>query len=81
MKNNLKNVLREQRKKVKKTQTEIAKVLHVSQRVYSDYEKGKCEPSIDTLINMAEYFQIPIDVLVGRYEVRKDTEQKEGTKN
>lgn len=72
MKNNLKNVLKDQRKKMKKTQVEIAKVLHVSQRVYSDYENGICEPSIDTLINMAEYFQIPIDVLVGRYEIRKD---------
>lgn len=67
MKNNLKNVLKAERDKRKKTQTEIAKVLHVSQRVYSDYEQGNCEPSIDTLINMADYFQIPIDVLVGRY--------------
>ena len=36
------------------------------------YEKGEREPSIDTLINMADYFGIPIDLLVGRYELRKE---------
>lgn len=72
MRNNLRNVLKEQRKKKNKTQTEVAKVLNVSQRVYSNYEKGEREPSIDTLINMADYFGIPIDLLVGRYELRKE---------
>lgn len=72
MKNNLRYVLREQRSKKNISQTEIAKILHVSQRVYSNYENGECEPSIDTLINMADYFGIPIDLLVGRYEIRKE---------
>lgn len=72
MKNNLQYVLKEQRSKKNISQTEIAKILNVSQRVYSNYENGECEPSIDTLINMADYFGIPIDLLVGRYELRKE---------
>lgn len=74
MKNNLHNVLKNLRKEKKQTQTEIAKKLNLSQRVYSNYEKGQREPSIDTLIDMAEYFNVPLDILVGRYEKRKDEE-------
>ena len=72
MKNNLANILKRERKKKNITQTEIAKILNISQRVYSNYECGDVEPSIDTLINMADYFGMPIDLLVGRYELRKN---------
>lgn len=71
MKNNLANMLKQERKKKNITQTELAKILNVSQRAYSNYERGDVEPSIDTLINMADYFGMPIDLLVGRYELRK----------
>ena len=72
MKNNLANMLKQERKKKNITQTELAKILNVSQRAYSNYERGDVEPSIDTLINMADYFGMPIDLLVGRYELRKN---------
>ena len=71
MKNNLKNVLKELRTESKKTQTQVAKELNITQRAYSYYETGKNEPSIDLLIDIANYYKIPIDILVGRYTVVK----------
>ncbi len=68
MKNNLQNVLKQLRTEKKITQTEVAKALNISQRTYSNYETGSREPSIETLIDMADYFNISIDLLVGRYE-------------
>lgn len=49
------------------TQKEIANIIDVSERTYSRYETGDREPKIDTLIKIAEYYKIPIDILVGRY--------------
>lgn len=72
MSNNLHNVLRKLRKEQHKTQTEVAKAINITQRAYSFYEKGDREPSIDTLINMAKYFNVPLDILVGRYEEREE---------
>lgn len=71
MKNNLHNVLKELRTERQETQTQVAKALNISQRAYSNYEKGDREPSIETLINMAEYYNVPLDILVGRYQKRK----------
>lgn len=68
---NLHNILKDLRKQKKLTQTQVAKDLHISQRAYSYYETGKRQPSIEVLMDMAEYFNVPIDLLVGRYEKNK----------
>lgn len=72
MKSNLHNVLKSLRNAKHETQIQVAKALNVSQQVYSNYEKGDRQPSIETLIDMAEYFNVPLDILVGRYEKRKE---------
>lgn len=71
MKNNFHNVLKELRTENKKTQTEVARELNITQRAYSYYETGENEPSIDLLIDIANYYKIPIDILVGRYAIVK----------
>ena len=48
------------------TQTEFAKIISVSQRVYSNYECGQVEPSLETLIKICDYYNISIDYLIGR---------------
>ena len=68
MKSNLNIVLKKLREEKGKSQEEIAKDLNISQRAYSYYETGERLPNIELIIDMAEYFQIPIDLLVGRYE-------------
>ncbi|MCM1506180.1 MAG: helix-turn-helix domain-containing protein [Ruminococcus flavefaciens] len=71
MNNSFHKVLKELRAESKKTQTEVAKELNITQRTYSNYETGRREPSIDMLIDIANYYKIPIDVLVGRYAVMR----------
>lgn len=73
MKSNLPNMLKQVRKEKDITQTEIAEVLGISQKVYSTYEVGTREPNIDILIKMADYFGVSIDFLVGRYKLREES--------
>lgn len=67
MSNNLPTMLKELRAREKIAQRELAKIIGTTQRTYAHYETGDREPDIDTLIKMAEYYKIPLDVLVGRY--------------
>ncbi len=64
-------VLRELRTERNLTQAEIAKIINISQRAYSFYEKGEREPSIDTILKLADYYQVPTDILLGRWEISK----------
>ena len=45
------------------TQTEISKILHISQRAYSHYEKGSRSIPIEILIALADYYNTSIDYL------------------
>ena len=60
--NNLKSL----RKENKKTQTDIANFLNITTVGYNGYETQKREPSIDTLIKLADYYGVSLDYLVGR---------------
>ncbi len=60
--------LLEQRKLQHLTQCQVAKYLHIAQPSYIRYENGSAEPSIDTLIKLADLFDVTIDYLVGRTE-------------
>ncbi|MDR0919461.1 MAG: helix-turn-helix domain-containing protein [Oscillospiraceae bacterium] len=53
----------------KVTQTELAQYLNISQRTYSNYETGRNEPDLDTLILLSNYFHVPVDVLIGKYSL------------
>ncbi len=60
--------LLEQRKLQHLTQCQVAKYLNIAQPSYIRYENGTAEPSIDTLIKLADLFDVTIDYLVGRTE-------------
>lgn len=47
-------------------QKEIAAILGINQRVYSNYEIGKREIPVHLLIKLADYYGTTIDYLVGR---------------
>lgn len=47
------------------SQSELAKIIGVSQKSISDYEIGKTQPDYDTLIKFANYFHTTIDNLLG----------------
>lgn len=48
------------------TQTELSKILHCSQRIYSDYERGRCNIPVYILTALADYYAVSIDYLLGR---------------
>ena len=62
--------LKELRKEKKLSQEQIAKILSVTQRTYGGYELETSEPSIQTLCNLADYYNVSLDYLVDRE--RKD---------
>lgn len=58
--------LKELRVIEKKSQTEMAKKLGLTQGTYSNYENGTTDPTIEKLIEIADKLNISIDYLVGR---------------
>ena len=48
------------------TQKEIAALLGIDQRVYSNYETGKREIPVRYLVILADYYHTSIDYMVGR---------------
>jgi transcriptional regulator with XRE-family HTH domain len=55
------------------TQSEVATALGVSSVVYSRYENGKRQPSIDTLVQMADIFGVTVAYLLGRQDIEDST--------
>ena len=58
--------LKELRKQRKLNQQAVADALNCSQAVYSRYESGDREPPLETLIRLADFYNISLDELVGR---------------
>lgn len=48
------------------TQRQIADILHCSQRVYSDYERGVLDIPTDVLIGLADFHKVSVDYILGR---------------
>ena len=58
--------LRDLREDADKSQKAIAAMLGIDQRVYSTYETGKREIPVHLLIQLAEYYSVSTDYLLGR---------------
>lgn len=58
--------LRKQRITRNFTRQQIASILGISLRTYQTYETGTREPSITSLIKIADLYNISLDTLVGR---------------
>lgn len=65
--------VRNLRKQKRISQTELAKILHVSQQTITAWETGKAEPSSSAVSNLADYFNVTTDYLLGRPESRQQT--------
>lgn len=52
------------------SQLELAKKLNLTQQSISLYEKGDREPSIDVLKSIANFFNVSLDYLLGKSDVR-----------
>lgn len=64
--------IRDLRKQRKMSQTELAKILHVSQQTVTAWETGKAEPSSSAISSLADYFDVTTDYLLGRPDRKGD---------
>ncbi len=62
--NNIGNRIKFLRTSYSMNQSVFAKIINISQASLSDLEKGKTKPSVDTLINISEQFNISLDWLI-----------------
>ena len=58
--------IRELREDKDLTQTQMGDILHCSQRVYSNYERGDIDIPTQTLIKLADYHNVSVDYLLDR---------------
>jgi transcriptional regulator with XRE-family HTH domain len=47
------------------TQEDLGKLLNVSQSTIAYYESGKKQPSLETIVFIADYFRVSVDYLLG----------------
>ena len=53
------------------TQQEVAKLLHIKQNTYSQYENGLRQLPIECLVALAVYYETSTDYILGLTEERK----------
>lgn len=58
--------IKELRIKHKLSQNELGKIINVSGQTILNWENGIYEPSIEKLIQLADYFNVTLDYLVNR---------------
>lgn len=68
---NFSSRMKELRKERKMTQQELADVFSVRVRTYQGYEYGESYPEVAKLITIADYFDVSLDYLVGRSDMRE----------
>ncbi len=61
--------LREERKNYGYTQSQMAQLLKIKQPSYIRYENGTSEPSLETLVAIADIFDVSVDYLLGRAQL------------
>ena len=47
------------------SQEDIASYLHIGQRTYSDYERGKTRIPLDSMIMLAEFYNVDMNYITG----------------
>lgn len=57
-------------------QTEIAEILNVGQKTYSDYELGKTRIPIDSIIKLAKYYNVSLDYICGVSNIKNEYPKK-----
>lgn len=56
--------------KTHKTSYQVAKDTGIAQSVLSDWKRGRCNPKIDKIKILANYFNVPIEYFLDPEEVK-----------
>lgn len=51
-------------------QSDVAKYIGKSERIVGFYEKGERDPNTDTLLKLSELFDVSIDYILGKTDVK-----------
>ncbi len=62
--------IRNLREDLDMTQAQVGNYLHITQRSYAHYEAGTREIPIEILIELANLYQVNLDYLVGRTNIK-----------
>ncbi len=57
-------------------QSQIAKILNVGQKTYSDYELGKTRIPIDSIIKLAKHYNVSLDYICGITNIKNEYPKK-----
>ncbi len=71
------NRIRELRENIGLRQIDVAKATGIDQKTLSNYETGKTNPDSYALIQLADFFDVSTDYLVGRIDIIYPTINKE----
>lgn len=66
--------LRELRSEKGVVQKDVANFLNITTSAYGFYEQGKRVPDTDIMIKLSNYFNVSLDYLLGKTDVRNYTE-------
>ena len=70
--------IKELRTQMHKSLRDVASELNISYSSLSKYERGVQQPSYETLMKMADYFNVKKDYLIGYTDIRtKNIEDKD----
>lgn len=69
---NMGSKIRDLRKEKRLSQTELGKLIHVSQQTVTAWENNKAEPTSSAVVQLAEVFNVTTDYLLGRPEKDDD---------
>lgn len=57
------------------TQTQLAKILNCSQRVYSNYERGELDIPTEILVKLANFHDVSVDYILNRTDKKETNKQ------
>jgi len=52
------------------TQTDVANLLNIGQKTYSDYELGKTRIPLESMLILAKYYNVSMDYLSGASDIK-----------
>ena len=63
--------LKELRKSRELNQVDLGKIAGITSKQIQRYESGESEPTLSVLVRLSDYFDVSLDYLVGRSDVKE----------
>ena len=67
--------IRDLRNQKRMSQTELSKILHVSQQTITKWETGRAEPSSGAVASLSKFFGVSADYLLGTGQTKSSSDK------